>query len=123
MEWGGSIMKYAMIKNGAIDNIIVADYTMAQTIAISQNYDAAINVDNYPVKMGDLYENGSFMNAEDIKDEEGNILIPARTVIERNMTQEEYIKFLETKSTNLEVQLVATNADLQGFMDYYFSLV
>jgi len=95
-------MNYAMIKNGVIDNIIVADYTMAQTLKQLQEYDEAINCDNYPVGVGDIYENGYFMNAEDVKDENGNILIPARTVIERNMTQEEYIKILETENTKLK---------------------
>lgn len=97
-------MNYAMIKNGKIDNIIVADYTMAQTLAMQLEYEAAVNCDNYPVKTGDIYENGSFMNANDILNMNGNILIPARTIIQRRMTDEEYIKILETKNTQLEQQ-------------------
>jgi len=102
---GGSIMNYAMIKNGKIDNIIVADYTMAQTLKQLQGYDDAINCDNYPVGIGDIYENGAFMNAEDVKDDQGNILIPARTVIDRRMSDEEQIKFLEEKNALMQAAI------------------
>ena len=98
-------MNYAMIKNGVIDNIIVADYTMAQTLKQLQGYDEAINCDNYPVKIGDIYENGAFMNAEDVTDEQGNILIPARTVIERNITAEEQVKILEERNSLMQMAL------------------
>lgn len=110
-------MNYAMIKNGVIDNIIVADYTMAQTLAQTLEYDAAINCDNYPVKIGDIYENGAFMIGEDVKDEQGNILIPARTVIERNITAEEQVKILEAENSNLKTQvadLTLALAELMG---------
>lgn len=102
-------MKYALIKNGMVDNVIIADYTSAQTIAQMQGYEKAVNVDHYPVGTGDLYEDGSFMNSIDVVDSNGNILIPARTVIERRMSDEEYIKILETKNVDLEGQI----ADLQ----------
>lgn len=94
-----------MIKNGVIDNIIVADYTMAQTLKQIQGYDEAINCDNYPVGIGDIYENGAFMNAEDVTDEQGNILIPARTVIERNITEEEQVKILEERNSLMQMAL------------------
>ena len=98
-------MKYALIKNNIIENIIVADYTMANMLAMQEDYDTAINCDNYPVGIGDIYENGSFMNAEDVKDENGNILIPARTVIERRMTDEEYIHMLKRENEDLTIAL------------------
>ena len=110
-------MNYAMIKNGVIDNIIVADYTMAQTLKQLQGYDEAINCDNYPVGIGDIYENGYFMNAEDVTDEQGNILIPAKTVIERNITAEEQVKILEDENSNLKTQvadLTLALAELMG---------
>lgn len=96
-------MKYAMIKNNIIENIIIADYTMANMLAMQTGYEA-INVDNYPVQIGDVYENNSFMNAQDVKDENGNILVPARTVIERRMTDEEYIFKLEQENMELKAQ-------------------
>lgn len=110
-------MNYALIKNGVVDNIIVADYTMANTLAMQEGYDCAINSDNYPIGIGDLYENGSFMNAEDVKDANGNILIPARTVIERRMTDEEYIYKLEQENKELKTQtedLQIAMADILG---------
>ena len=97
-------MKYAIIKNNIIENIIIADYTMANMLA-QQTGHIAINCDNYPVGIGDIYEDGSFMNAEDIKDENGNILIPARTVIERKMTDEEYIYMLKRENEDLTIAL------------------
>lgn len=104
-------MNYALIKNNIIENIIVADYTMANMIAQRNGY-IAVNCDNYPVAIGDLYENGSFMNAEDVKDENGNILIPARTVIERRMTDEEYIYMLENQNKDLGQQV--TDRELEN---------
>lgn len=92
-----------MIKNGFIDNIIVADYTMANIIA-NEIGCLAVNCDNYPVAIGDIYENDSFMNANDVIDANGNILIPARTVIERKMTDEEYIYKLEQENKELKKQ-------------------
>lgn len=115
-------MNYAMIKNGRVVNIIVADYTAAHMIKQADGHDDAINCDNYPVNIGDIYENGAFMTGADHMDDQGRVLIPARTVIERRMSDEEYIKLLESKNANLEAQLVSTNSDLQGFMDYYFSM-
>lgn len=100
-------MNYAMIKNGKVDNVIVADYTSAHMIKQVEGYDDAINCDNYPVNIGDLYENGQFMNAEDIKDEAGNILIPAKTVIPRKMTDEEYIQQLKNTIIDLQIALAA----------------
>ena len=96
-------MKYALIKNKTIKNIIVADYTMANMLA-QQSGHIAVNVDNYPVGIGDIYESECFMNAEDINDEDGNILVPARTVIERRMTDEEYIYKLEQENKELKAQ-------------------
>lgn len=104
-------MNYALIKNNRIENIIVADYTMANMLA-QQTGHIAVNVDNYPVGIGDIYENGSFMNAEDIKDENGNILVPARTVIERKMTDEEYIYMLENQ--NKELGQMVTDRELEN---------
>ncbi len=97
-------MRYAMIKDGIVKNIIIADYSMANMLAMETEH-IAINVDNYPVNIGDIYENGSFMNAEDIKDEDGNVLIPARTVIERRMTEEEYIYMLKKENEDLTIAL------------------
>ncbi len=120
-------MNYALIKNNKIENIIVADYTMANTIAQLEGYEA-VNVDNYPIEIGDIYENGSFMNAEDIKDVDGNILIPARTVIQRKMTDEEYIYMLENQNKqlgqdltdreieNLELGQLVTDLDIRLLM-------
>lgn len=98
-------MKYALIKDNVITNIIIADYTMANTLA-NQTEQIAINVDNYPVSIGDIYENGSFMNVKPVLDREGNVLIPARTVIERQMTDEEYIYMLEGENLDLKLALV-----------------
>lgn len=97
-------MKYALVKDNVITNIIVADYSMANMLA-NETEQIAINCDNYPVSIGDIYENGSFMNAEDITDDDGNILIPARTVIERRMTDEEYIYMLEEENLDLKLAL------------------
>ena len=106
-------MKYALIKNKTIKNIIVADYTMANMLA-QQSGHIAVNVDNYPVGIGDIYENECFMNAEDVKDKDGNILVPARTVIERRMTDEEYIYKLEQE--NKELGQFVTDLELQILM-------
>lgn len=113
-------MKYALIKNNIVENIIVADYTMANTLA-QKTGRIAVNVDNYPVKIGDIYENGFFMNAEDIKDENGNILIPARTVIERNLTAEEELfivkkenEALKEENRNLQMALAELSILIAG---------
>ncbi len=98
-------MNYALIKNNRIENIIVADYTMANILAMQEGYDAAINCDNYPVGIGDIYEDGYFMNADNVIDENGNILVPARTVIERRMTDEEYIHILKRQNEDLTIAL------------------
>lgn len=45
------------------------------------------------------------MNAEDVTDEQGNILIPARTVIERNITEEEQVKILEERNSLMQMAL------------------
>lgn len=98
-------MIYAMIKNGVIDNVIVADYTSAQLLKNNLGYDEAINVDNYPVQKGDIYENGSFLTGEDKLDSEGNLLIPKGTVIQRKMSDEEYIKILEDRLKMAQIAL------------------
>lgn len=97
----GVNMKYALIKNNCIENIIVADYTMANMMAHQMGY-IAVNCDNYPVQIGDIYENGAFMNAEPVLDENGNILIPARTVIERNLTAEEELFIVKKENDALK---------------------
>jgi len=98
-------MRYAMIKNGVIDNIIEADYTNAQSIRVIYEYDEAINVDNYSVRIGDKYENGFFLTGEDQYDENGNLLIPAGTIIERRLSDEEYIKILEERLNVIQMAL------------------
>jgi len=119
MDRGESSMKYAMIKNGIVDNIIVADYTMAQILAQTQGYNEAVNCDNYPITIGDLYENGSFMNANDVKDELGNILIPARTVISRELSAEEITKNLE--AYNLFLGQMMTDRELDAIEQGQYS--
>lgn len=86
-------MRYALIKNGKVDNIIIADYASTHRIKDGMQMDDAICVDNYPVRIGDLYENGEFLTSEDVIDPNtGEILIPRGTVIERRLTDEEELK-------------------------------
>lgn len=52
-------MRWALIVNGLVDNIIEADYRGAQQIAGTMECKAA-NVDLLPVGIGDAYANGRF---------------------------------------------------------------
>lgn len=94
-------MKYAIIQNKIVTNIIIADYTNAHMIAKNQNA-IAVNCDNYAVGVGTLYENGYFMTQEDKKDEQGNLLIPAGTVIKRELSTEEKFGRLVKEKNQLQ---------------------
>jgi hypothetical protein len=52
------------------------------------------------------------MNAEAVTDENGNILIPARTVIERRLSDEEIMKNLE--ADNLILGQMITDRELEA---------
>lgn len=95
-------MRYALIKNNIIENIIVADYTMANMIGNQDGYDEVINCDNYPVSVEDIYEDGSFLTSKDYVDEEGRVLIPKRAVIQRDTTSEEKYSMLKAENTNMQ---------------------
>lgn len=95
-------MRYALIKNGLVENIIVSDYTNAHMIKQSLDMDDAINVDLYQVNVGDVYENGFFLTAIDSKDENNIILIPKGTVIERQLSNEEKFSILELENRELK---------------------
>jgi len=54
-------MKYAIVKDGVVTNVIVADYYNANKIAKSQG-GIAVLVDNIPTEIGDTYtEDFKFM--------------------------------------------------------------
>ena len=57
-------MKYAIIKDGVVTNVIVADYYNANKIARSQG-GIAVLVDNIPTAIGDTYtEDFKFMRGD-----------------------------------------------------------
>jgi hypothetical protein len=99
-------MKYALIQEGIIKNIIIADYSSANAIAISQEC-TAINVDNYPVSIGDTYddEDNIFKTTTDIVDENNNVLIPAGTLISAKQTDEERLQELANANAALLAQV------------------
>lgn len=109
-------MRYALIKGNVIDNIIMADYYNADQIKVAMGYDYAINVDNYPVGIGDIYENGSFLTGVDIRTEDGTLLIPKGTVIERDLSQEEKFSMLEIENVELKNKVAEQDVVIEELM-------
>ncbi|WP_113674226.1 hypothetical protein [Vallitalea guaymasensis] len=94
-------MKYAIIQDGKVKNIIIADYTNANVIAKRSNA-IAVNCDNYVIGVGTIYEDGYFLTQEDKRDEQGNLLVPAGTVIKREFSNEQ--KFSKLVKENEQLQ-------------------
>ncbi|KJR48386.1 hypothetical protein UF75_1184 [Desulfosporosinus sp. I2] len=91
-------MRYALIKNGKIENIIEAEgYRDSQIIAQSGGFDDAIDVSLYEVGIGDSYVNLQFYK-------------PDGTLAQRGKAPEEEI-------AEMKQALADTNAMLLEFME------
>lgn len=83
-------MRYAMIKNNKIINIIECDnYTLAQMIKNELVMDYAIGIELFNVSIGDIFDNGKFY------DDKGN-------EIQRQLTDPERITMLEVENIELK---------------------
>ncbi len=83
MELSFYTFKYALIKDGVVQTVIMVDsYPTAGQICMAQGCDEAVCVDQYLVSAGDTYANGVFMH-------EGN-------EIQRQQTLEEKCNSLQT---------------------------
>lgn len=109
-------MQYALIKNNTIENIIVADSYNANQIKSSLGYDEAINVDGYPVSIGDVYEEGFFLTGKDFLDNEGIVMVSKGTVIERNISQEEQFKNLKEENITLKQKVAEQDQVIEELM-------
>jgi uncharacterized protein (DUF2164 family) len=86
-------MKYALIKDGIVENIIEVDsYRTSQLISQVQGMDEAVYVDLYAVSIGCSYNNGVFTDTNG-------------AVIERQKTSEERIVELEQKNQLMQQAL------------------
>ena len=93
MDMSFYTFKYALIKEGKVENIIMVDsYPTAQQVAQAQGYtEPAVCVDQYLVTIGDTYANGIFTHAGD--------------EVQRQMT-------LQEENTTLKAQLATAQATI-----------
>jgi hypothetical protein len=87
--------KFALVKDGVIENIIIADsYPTAAKLALAHGCEQAVKVDQYPVVIGDRYVDGNFIHEGD--------------EVERQLTLEEKNAQLEQENAELKQRVSAS---------------
>ena len=94
--------RYALIKEGVVQNVIVADYTSANKIATNMNCQA-VNAERYPIQPQDEYIDGEFKRGEVVIQKLPSEEEKIASVSAGQLEQDEYLMHIDYRVAKMEL--------------------